>query len=245
MVKITFNFKKEDFDKNGNIKKSALLTYMQNAAVTDAEKYGATYDNLLAENMFFAVYRNIVKICAHVTPSDTVTLVTFQSSHDRMRFMRSYFIYISGNEPEFNGECNPYENALIYCNSIWVLMDVQKRCLLRGTDLKYPIEEYPLPFERPLKIIFENESLHKSGDFVGNQYYIDHNHHVNNASYADIVDDFSHLDSDFSYLDITYEHEILEDETVEVFSENSEGCEKLIGIRKSDGKTCFSSEIKK
>lgn len=244
MIKLKIDFKKEDFDKKGEIKISALLKYMQDAACADAEQYGANHENLLAENMFFAVYRNVLKIQKAInTENKNATIVSFQSSHDRMRFIRNYFIYTDGKSWDEKSGASPYEDASVYCDSIWVLMDTEKRTLLRATSLSYPVEEFEIPFERPFKVITEKEKMIIQGCFLGSDYYIDENHHVNNTAYADIISDFSKL-KPIKYFDITYEHEILENETVEIFTEKEENGEKILGIRKSDGAVCFSSEIK-
>jgi acyl-ACP thioesterase len=123
-------------------------------------------------------------------------------------------------------------------------MDATKRTLLRATDLKYPVEEYPLPFERTFKVIIEKENSKKLGEFIGSNYYIDENSHVNNTAYADIVNDFSTLDREIKYFDVTYEHEILENSIVEIFSAKGDNEEKLMGIRKSDDAVCFVVQIK-
>ncbi len=245
MIKTKIQFKDNDFDINENLKVSAMLTYMQNAAVMDAEQFGATHQNLLADNMFFAVYRNIVSIIKNVKKgTEGVYLVTFQSNHDRMRFMRSYFIYSLDFEPDVENNYNPFENAIIYCNSIWILMDFEKRTLLRGTALKYPIEEYTVEFERPMKVDINKDIAENVGEFFGKDYYIDENGHVNNAYYADIAFDFTSCKKNVSSFDVTYEHEIFPDEKIEVLSQKSEECEKLLGVKKSDGAICFCTEIK-
>lgn len=245
MIKLNIRFKDDDFDSRGIIKISSLLKYMQRAAETDADQFGATHENLWKENMFFAVYRNILKIKENITKEDKqITLISFQSFHDRMRFMRSYFIYKNGICWDKSDEKSPYENASVYCDSIWVLMDINKRTLLRATALSYPVEEFTLPFERPFKVIIEKESAIKAGEITGGNYYIDENGHVNNAAYGDIVSDFSSLSNDIKYFDITYEHEILENEKVEILKQSEESGEKLMGVRLSDNAICFCSEIK-
>ncbi len=245
MIKTNVVFKPEDFDKHGNLKKSAILLYMQEAAIKDATQYGATRDNLLSDNMFFAVYRNTLKLSAPITSEfKEMVLITFQSSHDRMRFMRSYFMYLPQNVPDISGEFDPYKNSICYCNSIWVLMDFEKRSLLKASALNYPIEECTIPYERPFKVLMNADKAEKVGEFRGVNYYIDANNHVNNASYADIADDFSSVETSL-YFDVTYEHEIFKEETVEVFSEKTDEGEKLFGIRVSDSANCFSAEFKK
>ncbi len=245
MIETKINLKKEDFDTNGELKLSTLLRYMQDAAIDDATKYGATHENLLKENMFFAVYRNILKIKKIITDkTDSFTLVTFQSSHDRMRFIRSYFIYTTENVWNVESEKSPYEDADIYCDSIWVLMDVEKRTLLKSSALLYPVEEYSLPFERTFKVIFDSEKSQKAGTFLGGDYYIDKNGHVNNTAYADIILDFTSVKNGIKYLDITYEHEILENSKVQVTTEKAEDGEKIMGVRESDGLVCFSAEVR-
>lgn len=245
MIKTEIKFKNEDFDENGNLKVSSILTYMQDAAVKDAEQFGATHQNLLDDNMFFAVYRNIVTIKENIKKgTEGIFLVTFQSNHDRMRFMRSYFIYPLEFEPDVTKNFDPYENAIIYCNSIWILMDFEKRTLLRGNALKYPIEEYTVPFERQLKVDINKETAVKKGDFFGKDYYIDENGHVNNAVYADIAFDFATDTKIIKSFDVTYEHEILPEEKIEVYTQESEGSEKLLGIKNISGAVCFCTEIK-
>ncbi len=245
MITLKIDFKTDDFDTKGDLKISSLLRYMQIAAGKDADQYGATHENLLKENMFFAVYRNILKIKEKITKdSGSVTLVSFQSFHDRMRFMRSYFIYRDENVWDKTNNVSPYENAIAYCDSIWVLMDINKRTLLKASSLSYPVEEYTLPFERPFKVILDTESTSEAGEFCGGEYYIDENGHVNNAAYADIIADFTSIKKSIKYFDITYEHEILENEKVKIFKEPSSEGEKLMGIRASDGATSFCAEVR-
>ena len=73
MKTINFTFQDEDFEKCGEVKISSILKYMQNAAIEDAEQFGASRENLLNENMFFAVYRNIVKIKQRIKKENSDT----------------------------------------------------------------------------------------------------------------------------------------------------------------------------
>lgn len=245
MIKLNIDFKKEDFDGNGTVKISSLLKYMQDAACADAEQFGASRENLLSDNVFFAVYRNVLKIKNRITlDTKNATIVTFQSSHDRMRFIRNYFIYTDGKSWDEKSGASPYEDASVFCDSIWILMDTEKRTLVKANALSYPIEEFEIPFERPFKVITEKESMTSRGKFIGGDYYIDENCHVNNTAYADIVSDFSSIKNEIKYFDITYEHEILEKETVEILSQKSENGEKLLGVRLSDNAVCFCSEVR-
>lgn len=244
MISKKISLQKNDFNNDGSIKFSSLLTYMQNGALEDAEKYEATHENLAKDNMFFAVYRNTLKIVKDPSPFiNELVLVTFQSSHDRMKFTRSYFIYEVGKEPDITKDFNPYENAIIFCNSVWVLMDLNKRCLLRATELKYPVEEYPIQVDRIPKILKNDDNLKLKGEFVGNKYFIDENGHVNNAHYANIVFDYASKKIKIENFDIIYEHEILPDTQVNVYVEETPTGEKLFGIRKSDNEECFCAEI--
>ena len=244
MISKKILLQKNDFSKDGSIKFSSLLTYMQDCALEDAEIFGANQKNLSKDNMFFAVYRNTLKIVKEPSPFiNELVLVTFQSSHDRMKFIRSYFIYEVGTEPDITKDFDPYENAIIFCNSVWVLMDLNKRCLLRATELKYPVDEYPIPYDRIPKILKDDEKLKLKGDFVGNKYFIDDNGHVNNAHYANIIFDYASTNPKITTLDIMYEHEILPDTQVNVYIEETPRGEKLFGLRKSDNEECFCAEI--
>ncbi len=244
MINKKISLQENDFNKDGSIKFSSLLTYMQNGALEDAEKFGANHSNLAKDNMFFAVYRNTLKIAKDPSPfTKELVLVTFQSSHDRMKFIRSYFLYEVGTEPNTDCDFDPYENAIIFCNSVWVLMDLNKRCLLRATELKYPVDEYTVPYDRIPKIVKNDDLLKLSGEFIGSNYFIDENGHVNNAHYANIIFDFATINKKIENLDIIYEHEILPDTVVKVYIEETPTGEKLFGVRSSDNEGCFCAEI--
>ncbi len=253
MILTEIYFKDNDFNENNVLKTSALLKAMQDAAIIDAEQFGASHDNLLKDNMFFAVYRNILTIKEQIKKGcEKAYLLTFQSDHDRMKFMRSYFIYLS--EPSFiniiktnskpEESFDPNKEAVICCNSTWVLVDFVRRRLLRSDALNYPIFEYPLPSGRPSKVIVETENKEPIGEFIGRDYYIDENNHVNNTVYADIVYDFDSEKKPFTFFDVTYEHEILPNNIISVFSENTDFGKKFAGLQKENGIPCFSVEIK-
>ena len=48
----------------------------------------------------------------------------------------------------------------------------------------------------------------------------------------------------FNYFDVTYEHEILPEDTVLVYCENTEMGKKFTGLLKENATPCFSVEIK-
>ncbi len=253
MIFTEISFKDNDFDDNNILKTSSLLKILQDAAVSDAEQFGASHKNLLNDNMFFAVYRNILTVKEQIKKGvEKAYLLTFQSGHDRMKFMRSYFVYLQ--KPTLSNEfskktyessnIDPSENAIIICNSIWVLVDFEKRRLLKADSLNYPVEEYEYSFPRPTKVIVETDSKNFLGEFKGNNYYIDENKHVNNTVYADIVSDFDSEKKSFNYFDVTYEHEILPEDTVLVYCENTETGKKFTGLLKETETSCFSVEIK-
>ena len=253
MILTEINFKDNDFDDNNILKTSSLLKILQDAAVSDAEQFGASHKNLLNDNMFFAVYRNILTVKEQIKKGiEKAYLLTFQSGHDRMKFMRSYFVYLSKPTLSDNlkktvletNNIDPSENAIIVCNSIWVLVDFEKRRLLRSDSLNYPVEEYEYSFPRPTKVIVETENKNPLGEFKGSDYYIDENKHVNNTVYADIISDFDSEKKSFNYFDVTYEHEILPEDTVLVYCENTEIGKKFTGLLKGNATPCFSVEIK-
>ncbi|MBQ9148399.1 MAG: hypothetical protein IJX69_02410 [Oscillospiraceae bacterium] len=175
----TQEFQITDFvvDRYGRLKKSMLLSFVQEVAGVHGSALGASFEALAAKNLFWAIIRQKVQITRMPRSGETIRLETWPMPATRTCYPRSTVAYDS------NG------NEVFRSIAMWVLMDKDSRAmvlpgksgvvvqgLLTGSELKTPGSLVPKALS--------NTHLRTVG-FTD----LDRNGHMNNTRYLEWMDD--------------------------------------------------------
>ncbi|MEG1605762.1 MAG: thioesterase [Clostridia bacterium] len=165
-----------DCDADGRWKYSEILREMQELGEAHADEMGFSRACLIEKGMCWVLYRQIVRLSANATLGDAVTMTTWPGARAGLFFPRHHLF-------EMNGQ------PLGQATAAWVLFDIEKRCVLRPTML--PGDYRPAP--RTAHLALPGALPLPEGEDAGTrrvQYTdIDLNGHMNNARYADWVQD--------------------------------------------------------
>ena len=165
-------------DIHDKIRPAAILDFFQDVASINAEQLGVGYHDVLALNLYWVVLYEEFEILKDVNWGDRVLVRTWPKSRNRLEFEREY-------------ELRSLDNELL-CKGIssWCVIDTKTRKLERGENVifkgeYYDYTNYPEKINRRLK--FEIDNPDRVYDYRVLLTDLDHNLHVNNAKYLDIL----------------------------------------------------------
>ena len=184
MLEKTYRINSYDVNPNGLIKISALQKYMQQLAREDCDGYGATYARMRGDNMVFVITKLGLELYRDIRAEDVITIRTFNNKIEGVHFNRQYEITLN---------CQQAANA----STFWVLLNFEKRTVLRPKAFPYPITSYSEDtkvIELPRRIFEYVLPEHHAGMRKVMFSDLDENNHLNNCVYSDIALDYSPID---------------------------------------------------
>lgn len=209
-------------DGNDRITPSGILNYFQDIAGYHAGKINIGYDDMLKKNLaWVTVVTNFhVADLSRLKILQNITVSTWPKAPTKLEFEREYEI------KEEDG------TLLCYGDSIWCLIDMDKRNLVRSSNAPYDGEfydftRYPNSISRKLKFDIENPD--------GTYYYkieandVDHNRHLNNAKYLEYIQNIVGLNRYITDLTISFVHEAKLGETLKITHQLLDGEDYFIG----------------
>lgn len=164
-----------DFDNLDRLKPTAILDIFQDIAGRQAELIGVGYGDMLKKGYYWVVIRERITILKQPKFGSKVKVITWPNKKNRIEFTRNYRM-----EAE-NGE------VIAVGGSLWVLIDIVNRRVSRARDVDYNGECYEE------KVYDSLVKLPECSDFTNFYEYevhytdLDHNGHMNNAKYVDII----------------------------------------------------------
>ena len=171
-------------DGEYNLKLSALLRFMQNAATAHYETLGVGRMKLIEDGVVFLLSKIALKVGKMPKSNETVTLTTWEYGIKGAYFVRN-FTFSTEN-------C---ENAVI-AQTLWVAANPETHSIVRPSDFPYPINENPVEVgvsagkvsDRGYQAVRVETRTVRYSD-------LDCNGHMNNTVYADICTDilFNHI----------------------------------------------------
>jgi acyl-ACP thioesterase len=165
-----------DTDKNGLLKISALLAYMEETSSFHSDALGIGVEELGKNNYGWMLNRWRARFYKLPKVKEKVIIDTWTSGFDKFYAYREFAVYDINNEPICNA------------TTLWIFLDVEK---------KKPIR-VPKEFNGIYKIVdeklmhdfadFRDDFTTKEGmDFHVRRSDIDYNQHVNNVKYLDWI----------------------------------------------------------
>ncbi len=228
-------------DANKNLRPTAMLDWMQEAAGRNATDLGFGYDEMIGGNTAWVLSR--IKVCFHNYPKwrESVNLKTWHKGANRIFYLRDFILE------------NETGEKLISATTSWLIIDLASRRMVRDKNLAenfdnscmgHAIEEQAEKIVLPKEVEPELVHTHK---VVWSD--IDTNGHVNNVKYVvwaiDILDYELANGKLLKEILVNYDSEVLPGQEVELYRVRceEEGNTVRYVTGKVAGKTCFSVKM--
>lgn len=171
---------RHDGDFRGMAKPGALLRYSQQIATEHAQALGLTDELYARTHTAYVLAKQALHIVRTPRVDETITLKTEPEALRRAVNRRfTTFVDAQGRE--------------VACTDArWVLIDTEKRMILRKHPEEFPTKDWPETVERelPIKIKKANrEDCEQLGSHRADYSRCDMNGHMNNTVYADLICD--------------------------------------------------------
>lgn len=223
-------------DMNHRMTLAELLRKTTDTAVEDYNQRGLPWVFLEANNTAILVSRVSFRIHKMPEANDEIVITTWEEAPEPLQLSRSYEITTPEGEPLITGD------------SRWILVDLEKRKIMRTSDFtlrKIPeikTEHDCLP---PGKIIVP-ENLQTLGEHTIRFSDIDGNGHTDNARYAEFVMDFlpeNYQQKQFSDFRMNYSKEAIFGDTISISGNFDDAAKKITIVGKKAEETCFECEL--
>ena len=214
------------FDINNNLTAKSILSIFQDVASIHAEELGVGYRAMLNKNLYWVLSRIKFNILKMPKINQTVLVETWPHLKGKIDFDRDLKILSENGEP------------LIIGTSKWCVIDTINRMLQKTDNVNY-IGEYFLDknYESRFgKIILPEENFTKK--FVHKVSFsdLDHNEHMNNTNYANLVLNVVE-NKNFTHFEINFINECKFGDEIEAFTTKTQDGEFVVG--KVNNKTAF------
>ena len=203
---LTFTVTELHADRFGRCRPASLLRFAQDAAGSHCLELGTDWDSMAAKGLFWAVIRQRMEITRLPRIGETITVKTWPMPTTRVAYPRATVgLDEAGNE-------------LFKVISLWVIMDIQSRTMIRPVRSGVDVEGTVLGSElaAPTGLNFKDlpEEILRTVGFTE----LDVNGHMNNTRYLDwlcdlLPSDF-HKDHPIKAVTICYLNEALEGQQV-------------------------------
>lgn len=203
---------------NCNFKKqcrlSTLLEWMQRAGDAHLADNGIMLDNMIQQGMAWMLVTVDLELIQQPQYNEQITVATWHKGSKGVQWFRDY--RITDQAGEIIGQAR----------TTWVLVDIQKRRILRASAFPFPLPEIPqdADSETPSRVeIPTNTELESIYEFTVRQSSLDMNGHMNNARFADVSLDaltVEQLEGKIKRFHITYHHEAVLGESFTVSRSN-------------------------
>lgn len=192
------NLRTNDFDTHDQLKTRAVLELFQDIAGLHANKIGIGFKDSYDKGYYWVLVRNVIDIFKNPVPLTDAILITWPHEKGRADCNREYLL------KDLDG------NVIARGLSKWVIIDINTRRLCRTDKVTYGEGEIIKDnyYEDVQKVVIPNEGFMLAGTHKVSKNDLDHNCHMNNTRYADLV--FDYLDEDYFIKNMTieYHHEL-------------------------------------
>lgn len=233
--KIKFNY--SDFDTNDNILPNSILSYFQDIAGEHANLLNVGYLDLLKNNYIWVLDKIRFEIIKDIKLNEDYLIQTWPLKASILQFQREFNILDKDN------------NIVIKASSIWCVLDINSRKLVRTKNIQFNINEYleNKSFDDGF-ILFKpvDISTYKKGIFNKVSFsQLDHNKHMNNVKYSilaiDSIPDILNLK--IKQMQINFQKECVFKDNLQTYYNNENNEYNIIGI-KNESITSFICNIK-
>lgn len=170
-------------DRFGRCRPASLLRFAQDAAGSHCLELGTDWDTMASKGLFWAVIRQRLEVTRLPQAGETITVKTWPMPTTRVAYPRATEGYDADG------------NVLFKVISLWVIMDMQTRAMIRPDRSGVDVEGIVLGGELPAPAGLNPKELPAETLRTVGFTELDINGHMNNARYLDWVCDL--LASDF------------------------------------------------
>lgn len=220
---------------DGSVKPSALQKYFQQIALDDVAASGATYPAMREHSMVFVLTKLRMDLVSPIRSGDTIRLCTFPYKIEGVNFFRAFELWRG-------------EELVGFADSRWVLINYEKRTILRPSELPFPLT--PQMPTVTLPVMPRRISPTTAPDHVVTRRVllteVDENHHLNNCCYSDYLLD--HLPASADVLRtpvrtmcILFDHEAYLGDTLELRYQRVEEGFTVEAVDLTTEKSCFQA----
>lgn len=220
-----------------NVFLSSYLQAFQDIAGEHADLIGCGYEPLLSKGLIWVVVRMRVDVYGSPIESQKVLLKTKVKRFSRLTVDREFQLV----DPNTN---TVYATGL----STWCISSFSTRRLVRPIGIKQPDsfnEDYLYKEElRALPVVSIDHNV--ASPFTHKVQYtdIDHNHHMNNCKYADMITNLLSLSKKSYSIEINYENEAHLDQILRLYlDDKSKEKEDLISGYNNDNTLMFKAKV--
>ncbi|WP_406543297.1 acyl-[acyl-carrier-protein] thioesterase [Clostridium ljungdahlii] len=205
---------------------TSLMNYFEDVSTKQSEDIGGGLDYLKRKGVAWVLYKWDIHIDRHPNYGEKIAVQTKAYS------FRKFYGYRTFKALDDKG------NVIASANSIWLLIDKEKRKVIRITEDMYKMYGVAENEIKPLIIkkikLPEQFDIEKS--FNVRYSDIDTNRHVNNVKYVDWIVETIPLDIVLNFtiknLNITYEKEALYGEKIKIYTKLQKKQNSYISLHK-------------
>lgn len=230
-----YTVKWHDTDVNRRARPSMLLTYMQETANAQLASAGASLDALRDERgLAFLLSSISVVFYAPLRTGDEIDVQTWVGEGKGLGYDRAFRILCGGE-------------TVAEASSVWGLMNLHEKKLLRACDAPYEIEPEPMPeLSLPRRLRLPRaEEMEAAGERRIVYSDIDYNGHMNNTRYPDLFCDFtpSICNACVTGMMLSFVHEATLGHTLKVYRKAVEDG-YLFRTADADGRACTDAYLR-
>lgn len=216
-----------DMGSDDRITAFSILSLCQDVAGIHGEMLNVGFEKLQARNIIWVLLRSKFEVVKEPKLFEEVIIETWPHTPSKIDFDRDYVI------KNIDGE------VLVKATSKWCLVDSIERTILRANKVNMEIEEYTPLYDSFPKIKYDKTLFTYVNKFKVLNHHLDHNGHMNNAYYAEMVYDV--LNMHIKEFEINYIKEAHLDDEIDIYTFFDE--EKYImGMVKEE--VCFICKVK-
>lgn len=228
------NFRTNDFDSDDYITSTAILSLFQDIAGLHADQIGIGFEGSYNMGYYWVLVRNRIEIFKNPKPLTKGKLVTWPHEKGRVDCNREYVLYDSVGDVVARGL------------SKWVIIDIEKRRICRTDKISFGEGEYIKEnyYDDVEKIKIPDISLFKK--ITSHRVLkrdLDHNKHMNNSKYTDIIFDVVPNELKINKLNIEYIKEVTLDDIIDIYEYEDDSYIYHLGLHNNE-KTFVSQIIK-
>ncbi|WPP48639.1 acyl-[acyl-carrier-protein] thioesterase [Catalinimonas niigatensis] len=231
-----FTVRSYDVDFQRRLRPDVLCSFFQEVASEHALKLGVGYQQLEEQKLFWVLSRLLLQIKELPKWHEEIKIETWAKGTDRLFALRDFVV------------SNAQGEELVQATSYWLMLDAQSHRPVRPdhffTRLKHEQHAIDALIEK-----LESKKEKLSHTEIAKYTDLDHNQHVNNIRYVSWILDSFPLDFFSQHalksLQINFQSELKEGETVEIYKQKTEEQDYLIsGYRKGEQQACFNGRLR-
>lgn len=230
----SYSFRTTDFDCNDKIRISALLDIFQYVAGLHAQQLGVGFEAMIKQGYYWVISKIEFDILENVAVDEDVIVATWPVPPSRAEFFRNCIL------KDKNGK------IIVTCRTAWIVI-TEDRKIVRPEKVLFNSTNYfletlynesmnKLNYDLPLK-------CDKKSHLVVNSD-IDHNGHMNNSKYGDLILDFWNKENQIGckkFL-ISFHHEAFKDDIINTYQFTDGDSDVYIGM--VDKVKCFTAKVR-